>query len=292
MKIYFFVNASAGRVRSGKFISLLREKIQTHKISADIVATRSAEEARRAAEALRADREAILAACGGDGTVHSLVQSLVHSPAALGVIPRGTANDLARAWKIPRNIDQALEILVRGRPASVDVIAAGCGAYIAGAGGIGFDAGVIARAAPWKRRWRGLAPYVPAVILEFLRHGFPAVSLNASGWEYQGRVWQVVFTKISRYGLLLKIGDKLAADDGLMEVCVIPSIPRSRILRRLVSVPVSGLTAVPEAVFVRARSARIASSSFLVYHGDGELMGALPEEFTVIPRALKVMMPG
>lgn len=261
-------------------------------MSAEIISTRFPEDARNVADLLRGREDTVLAACGGDGTLHAALQKLVHYPASLGVIPRGTANDLARAWNIPRNLDRAVELLIRGKPTPVDVISASrSGAYIAGAGGLGFDAGVIQRVSPWKKRWKGFSPYVPAVIFEFLRYQFPAVSINANTWEYHGPVWEVVFTKIPRYARWLKIGEKIAADSGSMDVCVVPGIPKTQILRRSVLLPIRGFKTLREASFFKAFTVKITSPSLLRYHGDGELIGDTPETFNVLPRALKVIMP-
>src|SRR5687768_2497410 len=49
-----------------------------------------------------------IVAVGGDGTVNEVAQTLVHSPAAMGIIPKGSGNGLARHLGIPVQIDQAL----------------------------------------------------------------------------------------------------------------------------------------------------------------------------------------
>jgi diacylglycerol kinase (ATP) len=292
LKIFFIVNSSARGIRAKTFLPLLQKKIKEHRFSAEIISTGDPAEAREAALGLRHREDAVLAACGGDGTVHAVLQNLVHSPAALGVLPRGTANDLAGAWKIPGDLDRALEILIRGKPAQVDVIsAARSGAYIAGAGGVGFDSAVLERIASWKKERRGFSRFVPAVVREFSHYRFPTVSITGASGEYRGPVWQVVFTKTSRYALLLKIGEPPSLDDGLMGVCVLPAVSRSQILRRSAFFPFAGLKTLPGAHYFKASRLKIGSSSLLRYHGDGELIGEVPEEFTVVRRALRVMMP-
>jgi diacylglycerol kinase (ATP) len=292
LAIYFIVNPEAGDIRGRDFVSLLQAKIKKYKISAEILITRSPQEAGNVAQRLRSRRDALLVACGGDGTVHALLQNLVHSPATLGVIPRGTANDLALAWKIPRDIDKSLELLIQRKPKPIDVIAAArSGAYIAGAGGIGFDTAVVERVAFWKKRWKGLSPYIPGVILTFMGYEFPVVSIKSANRDYYGPVWQVVFTKISRYGRLLKIGDPIPADNGLMEVCIVPRISKSRIARRYALVPFGGFKGMRESSFFTASAVKVASSFRIRYQGDGELIGETPEEFTVVPGALNVIMP-
>ncbi len=290
MKIYFIINPAAGGGKARKFSSLLQKKIKENKLSADCLFSRHPEETLSIARRVRETGD-LLVACGGDGTIHSMLPALVNHPVALGVIPWGTANDLARSWKIPRNLDEALRVLVRGKPKTVDVIGTRSGIYIAGAGGIGFDTAVISRVAPWKKHWRGFTPYFPALILEFFRYPFPRISVKAKDWEYHGSCWQVLFTKIRRYAFLMNITGDVRGDDGLMKICIVPPIPKSRILVRSPLLAVLGLKSLPQAVFFTATEVAIASSPSWQVHGDGELIGHTPQVFQVLPKALTVMMP-
>ncbi len=232
-----------------------------------------------------------LVAAGGDGTVHSLLPALVNRSLALGLIPMGGANDLARNWGIPLDLDGALRVLRQGRPTAVDVIAARSGPYIAGAGGVGFDVAVIERATQWRRHWKGISPFFPAVALEFIRYRLPWISITGGDCQYRGPAWQVLFTKISRYALLLKIPSPVKMDDGLMESCLLPGVSKSRLLSHSLSFSLSGFRGLPEVRSFGAPEVAIESSPPLKFHGDGELIGQTPEVFRVLPRALKVIMP-
>lgn len=228
---------------------------------------------------------------GGDGTVHSVLPALVNQTAALGLIPLGGANDLARNWGIPLDRREALGVLRQGQPQAADVIATHSGSYIAGAAGVGFDVAVIERAQQWRRRWKGIYPFFPAVALEFIRYRFPSVSITAQDWQYSGPAWQVLFTKIPRYALLIKISSRVKMDDGLMDICLVPAGPKLRILARFPLFPFLGFKSLPAVRFLKASALKIESSPPLKFHGDGDLIGQTPATFRVLPRALKIMMP-
>jgi diacylglycerol kinase (ATP) len=291
VKFQVIVNSAAGGGKGKRRFPTLLAKIRDLGLSADCFLSHHPQEA--LATAIRAQSQGCdcLVAAGGDGTVHSLLPALVNRSPVLGVIPLGGANDLARNWGIPLDLDGALRVLRQGRPRAVDVIAARSGPYIAGAGGVGFDVAVIERASRWRHYWKGIFPFFPAVALEFFRYRLPWISMTGGDWQYRGPAWQVLFTKISRYALLLKIPSLVKMDDGLMEICLVPGVSKSHLLAHSPSFPFSGFRGLPEVRFFLAPEVAIESSPPLKFHGDGELIGQTPEVFRVLPRALKVIMP-
>lgn len=291
MKIQVIVNSSAGKGKGGKKFPFLEEKFKDLGLSAECTLSHHPHEARTIAFCAQKKGVDLLVACGGDGTIHSLLPAVVNRTPVLGIIPFGTANDLARNWDIPLDLSGALELLTKGQPRAVDVIATHSGAYIAGAGGVGFDVAVIERVSPWKKKWRGLSPYVLATLLEFFRYQPPWVSITAGHRRFQGPAWQVIFTKIPRYGLFLKIAPPGKMRGGLMEICLVPAVPKSHVLARSLFFPFLGFQSIPATQFFSSTRVSIESSAPLRFHGDGELLGHTPEAFWVLPKALRVMMP-
>ncbi len=233
----------------------------------------------------------LIVACGGDGTIHSLLPALVRRPTILGVIPIGTANDLARNWKIPFGLTRALKVLSQGRPKAVDVIQSQSGVFIAGAAGIGFDAAVVEEAQQFRNTYKGLLPFSIAFLSEFSRYAPSIVSVRTGDWAYEGPGWQVLLTKIPRYAYIFKITSSVQPDNGSMAVCLIPETPRIFDFRTLPKLPFLGLRELPGAIFRTASHLEVESSPAVTIHGDGDLIGMTPAKFRVLPRALRVMMP-
>jgi diacylglycerol kinase family enzyme len=292
VKTKIIVNPSAGGGKGKKLFPALVQRIQELGLPADCVLSSHPKEALDIAMDAPQKGYELVAACGGDGTIHSLLPAFVNHSTILGIIPLGGANDLARGWKIPPNPLAALEVLRKGQPQAVDVIEVHPGNYIAGAGGIGFDAAVVERANHLRRWWRGIGPFFPAVLLEFFRYQLPSISIQMNGFHYEGPAWQLTFSKISSYALLLKIQQSpVAFDDGSMKICLIPDMPKTRLLISLPSLLFSGLRSLDQAQFFSATKISITSSSRLPIQGDGELVGHTPAELRVLSKALRVMMP-
>lgn len=110
-----FLNRNSG-VRSeddALIAAALAEGLEIVELSADIDCPREVRE--RIARGTH-----LFIAAGGDGTIHHLVQALIHSDAVLAVIPTGTYNHFARDLNIPLDWVGALDVALRGDSRSVD----------------------------------------------------------------------------------------------------------------------------------------------------------------------------
>ena len=150
---------------------------------------------------------------------------------------------------------------------------------------------MVERAQHLRKKWKGFFPFLLAIALEFSRYRFPCISVTAGDWHYHGPAWEVLLTKIPRYAFLMKISSPLSMDAGQMKICLIPGLPKSRLLMALPFLLFSGLSSLPEAQFLSAPVVSIESFPPLKFHGDGELIGETPATFRVLPKALNVVMP-
>lgn len=291
MSIQVIINPQAGKGEGRKIFSLIPGILKSLGLTAEVAISNHPREARQLAyQALEKGKEIILA-CGGDGTIHSLLPALVYKPAALAILPIGTANDLARHWRIPLNVNLALQLLVQGRPKLVDIIATKSGGFIAGAAGLGFDAAVIERARSWRRCWAGIYPFLPAIFIEFFNYSLPVISLTTDNWHYQGPAWQILLSKMTQYAWRIKIPSRVQYADGLMHVSIITNIGKHKILQKIFLLPFVGIKCFPQILDLSTSKVSVASWPPCKYHGDGEIMGCTPETFHVLPRALRILSP-
>lgn len=292
MKIQCILNPASGRGRGEKILPFLKSQLKRLGLTADLAFSHHPLEAQEIA--LRSQKRGceIVVACGGDGTVHALLPALVERPVALGVIPLGTANDLARNWKIPFQLKRALLVLRQGRPKAVDVIRTDSGKWIAGTAGIGFDATVVQQAEWLRKVAKGILPFSIAFFSELSRYPPSMVSLRTEDWEYEGPAWQILLTKIARYAYMFRITTSVEGDNGLMDICLIPETPNLGVITALPKLPFLGLKKLPGAIFRTAPLLEVKSTPPVSIHGDGDLLGQTPDTFRVVPKALRVMLPG
>src|SRR5205807_306015 len=116
------VNPSSGRGRARKLVPRLRELLPM----AEIVESRSQQDLVDLAERATIDGYDIVASVGGDGTVHYVLTGIYRgrqlgNHAALGIIPLGRGNDIARTLEIPEDLAAACRVLLAGKTKLIDV---------------------------------------------------------------------------------------------------------------------------------------------------------------------------
>jgi diacylglycerol kinase (ATP) len=261
-------------------------------------ATSAPGDARRlAAEAVGEGYDLVVAA-GGDGTVNEVLNGLGDAPdgfarARLGVLPLGTVNVFARELKIPPRIERAWEVLQRGHEMKMDLPRVEFSAdgkierrYFAQLAGAGLDARAI-ELVDWQHKKKiGPLAYVIAG-LKALREKKPQITIGVDGQSFSGEL--VLVGNGRFYGGPFEIFPGAELRDGLLDVCVLPRVDWSTLLR---SAP--GLLAwrrLPAGVFrhFRAAAFELAGEGTPGFELDGELVGHLPARFSVEREKLRVV---
>ena len=291
------LNPRARRLRRGPFAQQVETAVRRSLAGAQVVRSGSLAEAQAAVAAVRDD---LLVVAGGDGAVNlALNARALEGAPALGLIPSGTANDLARALAI--SLEPALAAHATRRPGrAIDVLTVN-GRRFCTTGGLGLPAGV-ARTSNRLKRAGGLVgalgPHLyPAVAGGHIlgRPGLRRVVTVEWTCADTGRA-QVLTLEV--YGVLITNVGAVAGrlqlcpatvDDGIFEICLLPARGRGRLLALLVALS-QGRGARPGALPVlRARAARIRCDGPTTFFGDGEVLAeAGCFELGLVPRGLRV----
>jgi YegS/Rv2252/BmrU family lipid kinase len=263
-------------------------------------ATTGPGDARRFAAAAVAEGFEVVVAAGGDGTVYEVLNGLGEAPdgfrkTALGVLPLGTVNVFARELKIPLHLKDAWVVLRRGRETLIDV---GCvdftdegrpaRRYFSQLGGAGLDARAV-ELVSWKlKKNAGPLAYVVAGFQALLEKQ-PRISVRADGQTVAGELALVGNGRL--YGGPFQIFPGAALNNGLLDVCVFPSVSLWPLLRLL-----SGLLLrrkVPEKMVRRLRAQKLELTSVpaAAFELDGEWVGRLPATFSAQAGRLRVVVP-
>ena len=186
-----------------------------------------------AAEAVATGTETVIAA-GGDGTVNEIATALSHTRTAIGIIPLGSGNGLARTLGIPQDVDEALGVIAAGNIETCDRGMA-CGLPFYCTFGVGFDAEVSEKFASEKRR--GRITYVRSVLQEFLEYQPQPYAISVGGRVITERAFLIAACNASQYGNNAYIAPKAELTDGLLDLVVIHegSPPRQfiRVMHRI-----------------------------------------------------------
>lgn len=278
------VNPAAGRGTAREEVSRLLDPLRARFDVIDVAETEldhpTADEL--GARAVREGYDAAIAA-GGDGTAGGVARALVGTEVALGILPFGTFMNIARALDIPRtDLDAATDIIVRGRIRPIDVGEVGDTVFFEAAG-IGLDADMFSAGRAIQRGDRGLAL---AALRALVRRRSEPVRIDVDGRTYRQRVLQAVVCNGPWYGWGFSVAPDATIDDGFLDLVVFGD-SRWRVLREAVAAAVERDR---PARGRRYRGARITLSAAreLKVHADAQVVGTLPQTFTLRPKALKV----
>jgi YegS/Rv2252/BmrU family lipid kinase len=244
-----------------------------------------------AQQALRDDCKLVIAA-GGDGTVAEVGQALVHTQAALGIIPLGSIMNMARTLCIPRDLKQATRTIAAGRVLAMDVGQVH-GQFFLEAGGVGLTAGLFAyfnRLDSGHERPRN----VLRAMIRFLRTlGHPRLVIVADGQRFTVRALQVTVSNGPYVGAAYALAPQAQVDDGLLDVVIFRGFSAIRVMWHMALVAGGRRLPPPPGVqLVRARSVDVTGRRRrpLPVHADGVAIGVTPAHFEVLPAALRVMV--
>ena len=240
-------------------------------------------------EQLAAGRDLIVV-CGGDGTVNEVVNGMAGSPVPLALLPSGTANVLAKELGLPWDPWRAAEYIPRGEVRRIALGRAG-GRYFIAVGGAGSDANLIYHATRHGRTRLGILTFWLEGFRQLLTSGFPEFTVEVNGEWLSATL--VVVSRTRHYGGPIQITRRanLFGDD--FEVAVFPR--RSPIVYWLYFLAqlAGQLGRFPEVRYFRARHVVARPHQVRVRaQVDGELAGELPLDFTIIPDALSLLVPG
>ena len=217
-KIIFIVNPISGTQSKELILSLLDERIDKEKYSWSVVYTERAGHAIEIASQAAADKTDIVVAIGGDGTINEIARSLVHTDTALGIIPCGSGNGLARHLHIPMEAKKALDVLNKG---TIDVIDYGKinGTAFFCTCGVGFDAFVSLKFANAGKR--GLLTYLEKTLLESLKYEPETYELETEDGTSKYKAFLIACGNASQYGNNAYITPQATLTDGLLDVTIL-----------------------------------------------------------------------
>ena len=216
-KITFIVNPISGTSSKEYIPELIEEMLDHERFDYEV---RQTEYRGHAAEIARESAEAgidVVVAVGGDGTVNEVARSLVHTQTALGIIPTGSGNGLARHLCIPMNSSKALEIINQCQIESFDYGVINGLPFFCTCG-MGFDAFISLKFAEAGKR--GPITYVENVLKEGLKYKPETYEIEDETGTKHYKAFLIACANASQYGNNAYIAPGATMKDGELDVIV------------------------------------------------------------------------
>ena len=228
---------------------------------------------------------------GGDGLLGAIAGELRGTDGVLAVLPGGRGNDFARKLGVGTDPVAACAVFEDGRERAIDVADAG-GATFLGIASAGIDSDVQDDrehdADPARRDDLRVRRPCARSLTHWHRADWE-VEVDGESLGFTGYSVAVANSGVFGGGMYLVPGAKL--DDGLLDVVLLRDCPRLKYLVNLPRVFRGTHVTSRDLTFMQARTVRFRASRPYAAYADGDPIAELPVTITVVPRALKVLVP-
>jgi diacylglycerol kinase (ATP) len=284
------VHPDSGHGAAAKIAGTVAARLREGVDRLDLLVANSVAESRDLMKRSRAEGLDVLVVLGGDGAAHQGVQFCAGTDIALGLVPSGTGNDLARALGGPTDPLTAVDALVaRLRACTRRKIDLGkvADTWFATVLCCGFDAYVNERAN--RMRWpSGPRRYDVAILAELAAFRPRPVMIRTDAETLELDATLVAIGNTAWYGGGVPICPGAQPDDGFFDVTVVGKVSRRRLLRMLPSLRTGRHLEHADVRTMRAREIRLDGNDWPAY-ADGEPLGTLPISVRCVPGAITLV---
>jgi len=219
-RLMLVINPISGTGSKKGVAEMVEQRMAPLGFKVDVRLTGGRGDATRLATLAADDGYHAVLACGGDGTVNETARALCGRPTALGILPAGSGNGLARHLGIPMDIPMALDVIEQGNIVPSDYGTVN-GLPFFCTFGMGFDAAVTHRFARQHRR--GLLSYVKSALSEYVQYRPQTYTLSANGKILTEKAFLVAVCNASQWGNNAYIAPHADITDGLLDITVVHS---------------------------------------------------------------------
>ncbi len=303
-KIVFIVNPHAGNGSTGSawpFIeSLAKDRIGPF----DAYMTKGPGDAMILAKNAVAEKKRIIVGVGGDGTLNEVVNGFMASEEAirhdvtLGFIPKGTGCDFVRSVSIPRDIEQAVELIASGSVCSIDlgvldfkdhngrdrcryfhnIASFGLGGHVA-----------------WRvnRTTKTLGPFISfmwATLISIFLCGKKRIRISIdNGFKKEMVVWNLAVANGQYHGGGMRVAPDASMCDGLLNITIIGDLTIPEVFLNLPKLYNGRIGDIDKVITLTGKNAVATSNDRVFIEVDGEQPGLLPANVKIVPGALKII---
>ena len=293
--IVFFINPISGTKNKKKLEEGIIARCTREGVAFQILFTSAEGDYRFLRAKVEEDNISDVVICGGDGSLRSIISVLLNTYVAIGIIPLGSGNGLARSAGIPQSLKGALDVIFKGTPQPVDGILIN-GEFSCHLSGLGFDAQVAHDFALKKKR--GIKTYIAQVARNFFSIKNYRFTIETEGKSLKEEAICVCITNSNQFGNNFKIAPKASISDGLMDVIIFRKTAKTRTIISLAYQVFSGKISRLSAkniekkivLYFQTKELKIHNPEKAPFHIDGD-PAETEKEFSIeiLPGAFKLL---
>jgi diacylglycerol kinase (ATP) len=276
------VRRAAARARA----QLARTVVDARGGRVDVFVTEAVGHARELATVAVRQGARLVMAWGGDGTINEVASALAFSDVALGIIPAGSGNGLARELGVDPRPGVAIANALTAEPRLMDVGEIE-GRLFVNIAGIGVDAFVASRFSLARRR--GFLGYVGLTARALVTYIPTHYRITTGGIRVDARAILVTIANSAQFGNGARIAPGALVDDGLLDLVVLEERWRLATLSQLPRLFTGTVARMRGCTIQRIREVTVEADLPMTFHVDGEpVVGGTRLRARVHPGALRV----
>jgi diacylglycerol kinase (ATP) len=290
--IYYIVNPKAG-ASSLKMISCrFASYLSSRGFKFQILTTSCLEDGFEFARSAAQDRDcAMVVVVGGDGVIREVADGLKGSGKPLLIIPGGTENLLANELGFDEEYETTVKTFETGFIKTLDLGSVNGKSFISVAG-FGFDGEVVKRVSQNRSGHIDYLDYFWPIWRTFWDYKFEPMTVEVDGEIIYEGSGMVFVGNISRYAIGLEILRNADFGDGLLDICIYKCSNRPRLFQLSLLTILKKHSTSSSVLYRQGKRIRVSSpSTRIATEIDGDPGPALPVEITVIPQAIKLIVP-
>jgi len=294
-KILFFVNPISGVKSKLNLEKKIIQKCEERNLAFEILFTSKDGDYDFLHDKIRKENITDIAICGGDGSIAPIVSSILNLPVNVGIVPLGSGNGLARTAGIPKSIDGAIEIVIKGNAFHTDAFLLNdkLSTHVCG---LGFDAKVAHDFS--KQKTRGLHTYTKLALKNFLSAKTYPFTIEVDEKKFNIDAFLVCIANSNQFGNNFKIAPRASICDGLLDIVILKKTSKAEIVLSFIRQIISGQTQnislknfdKKNILYFQTKKIKIENSHLAPLHIDGDPAETSKEFFIkILPSAYKLI---
>lgn len=289
MDVRIIANPVAGGGRGKTMADALLQALRSRGAATELYVTRQRGDARRFAAKSGAE---YVVSVGGDGTAHEIANGLKGHPGKLAILAVGTANVVARQFKLPMTPEKVAAMVIAGKTVRMDLGLHGDERFLLGAGA-GLDAAIVAKVEGGRRRTSSLLRWVGPAISTILSYKYPKIRAIVDGQIVTESAEYAIIGNCVMSAAVFPATPHARTDDGLLDVCLLHDLGALKCALLAISVFSPRFTSRRDVVYRQGQRIRLepAGAEAAPLQVDGDPAGQIPADFGVEPGALELVVP-
>lgn len=296
MKKYFVIyNPTSGKELAGlKAFRVSETVMEIEDVEFTFFATKKKGDGEKAA--IRGCREGydVIISCGGDGTVHEVVNGIMKSPcrSKLAIMPAGTVNDFASQLKMPKAYANFASLILKDNFKTIDVGKINDEYFVNVVGGGAFmniphDVTIEAKTILGKYAYYFKAAFdVPGQLVNTNN-----INYIIDGEEYNFNTLLFLVVNSSGAGGFKKLCPKAEMNDGLLDIVIFEKANNADLLQIFTKVFNGQHITHPKVHYYQGKSIKIDCEKKIPIDTDGDLGGYVPAEISSVHNAIEILVP-